>query len=226
MQGVGRDDAGDAAAADRHGRGASRQPAADRKHRSGPMTTADPHQAVPYRPDGRVVFETPRLIGRHLVAADAEPMFAVYGDAGAMRWVGDGNPLERERCVRWIDVTHRNYERYGYGMTALLDRTTHDVVGFIGLVHPNGQPEAELKYALRRACWGRGLATEAASARLAYAAAVLGLYHVIATAAPEHVVSHRVLLKAGLQRDGVRLNADGSQTQMFAWRAPSVQNAG
>jgi hypothetical protein len=42
-------------------------------------------------------------------------MFAVYGDAGAMRWVGDGRPLDRDRCVRWIDVTHRNYELHGYG---------------------------------------------------------------------------------------------------------------
>ena len=191
------------------------------------MTLPEPLAAVPYQPDGRVIFETPRLIARHLVSADADAMFAVYGDAGAMRWVGDGNPLERERCVRWIDVTHRNYERYGYGMTALLDRATHDVAGFIGLVHPNGQREAEIKYALRRDYWGRGLASEAATGMLGYAAAVLGLDHVIATAAPEHVISHRVLSKAGLQRDGVRRNADGSQTQIFAWRrAASGQNDG
>ena len=191
------------------------------------MIVPEPLPAVPYQPDGRVIFETPRLIARHLVAADADAMFAVYGDAGAMRWVGDGKPLERERCVRWIDVTHRNYERYGYGMTALLDRATHDVAGFIGLVHPNGQREAEIKYALRRDYWGRGLASEAATGMLGYAAAVLGLDHVIATAAPEHVISHRVLSKAGLQRDGVRRNADGSQTQMFAWRrAASGQNDG
>ena len=190
------------------------------------MTTPEPHAPLPYRPDGRVIFETPRLIGRHLIAADVDAMFAVYGDAGAMRWVGDGSPLERERCVRWIDVTHRNYELHGYGMTALLERTTRDVAGFIGLVHPNGQLDAELKYALRRAYWGRGLATEAATGMLAYAASVLRLDHVIATAAPEHVVSHRVLLKAGLQRGDLRRNADGSQTQLFAWRAAPGQNAG
>ena len=189
------------------------------------MTTAATGEPLTYRPDGRVIFETARLIGRHLVAADADDMFAVYGDAGAMRWVGDGNPLERERCVRWIDVTHRNYERYGYGMTALLDRTTRDVVGFIGLVHPDGHPDAEIKYALRRTYWGRGLATEAAIGMMAYAASVLGLDNLIATAAPEHAVSHRVLLKAGLQRNGLRHNADGSQTQMFVWRAGPSQNA-
>ena len=74
------------------------------------MTMPEPQAAVPNRPDGRVVFETPRLIGRHLVAGDADAKFAVYGDAGAMRRVGDGNPLERGRCGRWPacsgDVRH------------------------------------------------------------------------------------------------------------------------
>ena len=188
------------------------------------MTTRADLAALPCRPEGQVIFETPRLIGRHLVASDADAMFAVYGDAGAMRWVGDGEPLDRDRCVRWIDVTHRNYALHGYGMTALIDRATRDVIGFCGLVHPNGQLEAELKYALRRAWWGRGLATEGAIGMLAYAASVLGLDHVIATAAPEHLVSHRVLMKAGLQRGAVRRNDDGSLTQLFAWYAAQRQN--
>ena len=188
------------------------------------MTSPVDDLPTPYRPDGRVIFETPRLIGRHLVASDLDAMHAVYGDAGAMRWVGDGQPLERERCARWIDVTHRNYELRGYGMTALVDRATRDTVGFCGLVHPNDQVEAELKYALHRAWWGRGLATEGATGMLAYAASVLGLDHVMATAAPEHVASHRVLLKAGLQRGAMRHNADGSLTQMFTWHGAPRQN--
>jgi len=59
---------------------------------------------------------------------------------------------------------------------------------------------------------------------LAYAASVLGLDHVVATAAPEHLVSHRVLVKAGLVRGAVRRNEDGSLTQLFAWHAAPRQN--
>ena len=123
-------------------------------------------------------------------------------------------------------MTHRNYALRGYGMTALVDRATGDTVGFIGLVHPNDQIAAELKYALHRAWWGRGLATEGATGMLAYAASMLGLEQVMATAAPEHTLSHRVLIKAGLQRGAVRHNADGSLTQLFAWHAASRQNVG
>jgi hypothetical protein len=73
-------------------------------------------------------------------------------------------------------VTHRNYALRGYGMTALVDRATGDTVGFIGLVHPNDQIEAELKYALSTAPGGAGgLRPKGATGMLAYAASMLGL---------------------------------------------------
>jgi len=166
---------------------------------------------------GAAEFETARLIGRRLAAADAAAMHAVYGHAEGMRWVGDGRPLTRERCERWIEITQRNYAQRGYGMYALVERASGAVIGFCGLVHPDGQADAEIKYALHADAWGRGYATEAARALLAYGRDVHGLRRVIATAAPEHAVSHRVLLKAGLRMGALRRNDDGSSTQLFDW---------
>lgn len=145
-------------------------------------------------------------------------MLDVYGDAEAMRWVGDGQPLDLAQCEHWVEVTHRNYAARGYGMFALVGLGSRAVIGICGLVHPGGQVEAEFKYALRREHWGQGLASEAAAAMLAAGASVFGLDHVIATAAPDNVASHRVLLKAGMQRGPVQCNADGSDTQVFFWR--------
>lgn len=169
--------------------------------------------------DGAVVFTTARLVGRRWVPADVDAVQAVYGDADAMRWVGDGEPITRSDSERWMEVTANNYRTRGYGMFALVDRTGGDVVGFCGLVHPGGQVEAEVKYALRRSHWGLGLATEAVVALLAYGASVHGLRQVIATTAPENEASHRVLLKAGLRKAELRDNDDGSQTQVFRWEA-------
>jgi RimJ/RimL family protein N-acetyltransferase len=142
----------------------------------------------PLPPVSHYLVETERLGVRRLGPGDADALHDVYGDAEAMRWVGDGRPLDRAGCERWVEVTERNYRTRGYGMYALVDRATGEVVGFAGLVHPDGQPEAELKYALRRAHWGRGLATEAAAALLRHAAESLGIARVIATVAPEHLV--------------------------------------
>jgi [ribosomal protein S5]-alanine N-acetyltransferase len=170
--------------------------------------------------DETQLFDTERLRVRRLHEGDVDALLAVYGDAEAMRWVGDGQPLSRERCVEWVAVTQRNIATRGYGMCALADRHGGEVLGFCGLVHPGGQPEAELKYALRRTAWGRGLASEAAAGMLAYAARTLGLVRVIATAAPQHLASHRVLLKAGMRHGERRTNEDGSSTQVFVWHAP------
>jgi len=55
-----------------------------------------------------LLFETPRLQVRRLEDADLDALLAVYGDAEAMRWVGDGRPLDRARCEEWLAVTRRN----------------------------------------------------------------------------------------------------------------------
>lgn len=53
-----------------------------------------------------------------------------------------------------------------YGDADVVERRAMDVIGFCGLVHPNGQPDAEIKYALRREQWGQGFASEAAAGLL------------------------------------------------------------
>jgi RimJ/RimL family protein N-acetyltransferase len=166
-----------------------------------------------------VVFATERLIGRHLEPGDLAALVAVYGDPDAMRWVGNGEPLDRAGCRRWLDVTADNYRRRGYGMCALVERHSGITVGFCGLVHPDGQAEAEIKYALARDHWGRGFATEAARAMLGYGASAHGLSRIIATTAPENTASHRVLEKAGMRSTALRENDDGSFTQLFEWQA-------
>jgi ribosomal-protein-alanine N-acetyltransferase len=167
------------------------------------------------------LFETERLCCRRWAARDLAALLAVYGDVEAMRWVGDGQPLSEAAARRWLTVTHDNYVRRGYGMFALEERQrAGDVIGFCGLVHPGGQAEAEVKYALRRTHWGQGLATEAVRGLLAYGAARHGLVTIIATVAPDNVASLRVLAKAGLTPERLRTNDDGTRTHVLVWRAP------
>ena len=177
--------------------------------------------ALPPSPaDAPTVFESPRLRCRHWVAADRDAVLEVYGDADAMRYVGDGTPLPEVDADRWLDVTARNYARRGYGMFALEDRASGRLVGFAGLVHPGDQPEAEVKYALARPWWGRGLATEAVRHLLEVAASRYGLTDVIATVAPAHAASQRVLARAGLSRRADRVHADGTRTVVFGCTLP------
>ncbi len=175
--------------------------------------------------DTAALFETPRMRCRRWVPDDLDAIHAVYADPESMRWVDDGLPLSRERCAEWFDITRANYARRGYGMFALDDRKTGETVGFCGLVHPGGQPEPEVKYAIRRSRWGEGLATEAVVALLEFGARELGLDTVIATIAPENLASQRVVSKAGARLVDVLHHDDGSSTQVYEWTSPCEQSA-
>ncbi|MEM6436838.1 MAG: GNAT family N-acetyltransferase [Cyanobacteria bacterium P01_D01_bin.115] len=166
----------------------------------------------------KIVFTTKRLAVRRWRDSDLDAILAVYGDAKAMQWVDDGEPITLEEALRWLDVTRSNYEQRGYGMFAVEMPSSPEVIGFCGIVHPDGQKEAEIKYAYRRSYWGRGIATEIARGVIEYGAKTCGLDYMIATTAPENTASHQVLLKAGMKRGELRDQGDGSQTQLFYWR--------
>jgi hypothetical protein len=51
------------------------------------------------------IFDTARLRARRLQPGDLDAMSAVYGDADAMRWVGDGTPIGWDDCVKWLELT-------------------------------------------------------------------------------------------------------------------------
>lgn len=161
------------------------------------------------------VFTSPRLHCRRWKVTDRSALLRIYGDVDAMRFVGDGSTLTGDEADLWLRVTADNYDRRGYGMFTLLDRATGVIVGFAGLVHPGGQVEAEVKYALARDRWGEGLATEAVVHLLDAAASRFGLGQVIATIAPGHLASQRVVSKAGMTRAPDRTEEDGSVTWVY-----------
>lgn len=163
----------------------------------------------------RMLFETERLRARRLTSADVDALHAVYGHVGAMKYVGDGEPLDRDGCANWVTVTDANFEKRGYGMIALEGRSTGEVIGFAGIVHPDQQPEAELKYAFRQDQWGRGLATEAAIGITNFARANWNVKEIIATVHPDHAGSMKVLSKAGFLHVRDRVNDDGSVTSVW-----------
>jgi RimJ/RimL family protein N-acetyltransferase len=167
-----------------------------------------------------MLFETQRLLVRELHPDDEDAMLAVYGDGDAMRFVGDGQPLDRATCRRWISVTQNNCATRGYGMNAVVLRASGRVAGFAGLVHPGQQALPEVKYAFLRQHWGQGLATELVPALLAFGRANWGLEEIIATVAPEHGASQRVLAKAGMHPLPPRHNDDGSTSLVFSTRPP------
>lgn len=166
------------------------------------------------------VFETARMAVRRWRDSDLPDLMAVYGDAEAMKWVGDGQPITENECLEWLVVTQRNYAMRGYGMFAVEFKSEPGVIGFCGIVHPDGQEEAEVKYAYLRRFWGRGIATEILRGLIGYGVSAHGITRLIATTAPENSASQAVLTKAGMSRGELRQDEDGEFTQLFEYEVP------
>ena len=77
--------------------------------------------------------------------------------------------------------------------------------GFVGLARPRFEahftPCVEIGWRLASAYWGKGYATEAARAVLAYAFTILKLDEVVSFTVPENVRSQSVMCKIGMARD-------------------------
>ncbi len=166
---------------------------------------------------GEQVFATRRLRCRRWNASDLESVYAVYADPEGARWVGDGQPISYSDSERWLEVTASNYATRGYGMFALEESATSELVGFCGLVHPEGQTVAETKYALYKSFWGRGYATEALIGLRTYASEEHDQARVIATVAVQNLASQRVLVKAGFGFHAARLEGEGETTLVYQW---------
>jgi len=159
---------------------------------------------------------------RRINDRDIDALYRVYSDPLGCKWVGDGLPITKEACERWVVVTQNNYKQRGYGMFAveLIEDTQSQgdrgrAIGFCGLVHPGGQEVAEIKYALNRSLWGQGFGVELAGAMLTYALDRLDIDRVIATIAPQNAASIRIVERIGMTRTDPRQEDDGSVTEVY-----------
>lgn len=124
-------------------------------------------------------------------------MLAVLGDPVAMQFYPAA--FDRAGVGTWISRNQQRYIHDGFGLWAMVLKTSGEVIGDCGCVvqEVDGQKEIEVGYHVRRDLWGMGYATEAAKACVEYAFS-LGAKRVISMIRPENLQSRRVAEKNGL----------------------------
>jgi [ribosomal protein S5]-alanine N-acetyltransferase len=147
---------------------------------------------------------TPRLILRELLPSDDKGMFELDSDPEVMRYIGvkPFDTIEQSREV--IEMVRQQYIDNGIGRWAVIEKSTNDFIGWAGLKlvtkETNGHTNFyDLGYRLIRRHWGKGFATEAARASLAYGFDTMKLHTICATADMENTASRNVLEKVGMK---------------------------
>ena len=146
--------------------------------------------------------ETERLVLRMFRESDTDAYAEMVGDPEVMRFLGGGQPVPRAEAWRNMAMILGHWQLRGYGMWAVEEKATGEMVGRVGCWRPEGWPGLEVGWTLRRRFWGRGYATEAARASLSYAFTTLGQTRVISLIAPENVNSIRVAERLGEKPEG------------------------
>ncbi len=109
--------------------------------------------------------ETTRLLTRKLVAEDYKTWSAFFDDPEATEFFPFLEPVSsEERAKWWIERQLARYREQRYGLQALIDKESGEMVGQCGLLAQDidGKTELEVGYQIFKKHWGKGYATEAA----------------------------------------------------------------
>jgi RimJ/RimL family protein N-acetyltransferase len=163
------------------------------------------------------VIETERLVLRPPEARDLGAIVRQITDPEVMRYISMGVALTPEDAPSRFASMRRGWDEDGFGRFMLDRRDTGETIGRVGLLvwdplvwaagtrrELGDTAEIELGWTLERAAWGRGYATEAATAVRDWALREVAPRRLISLIHPDNVASIAVARRIGEQhRDDV-----------------------
>ena len=108
--------------------------------------------------------ETERLILREYTMNDFDALYEIMSDPETMQHYPA--PFDEARTRRWIEWNLENYQKYGWGLWAVVLKETGEFIGDCGITLQDidGQLLPEIGYHIHKKYWRRGFAKEAARA--------------------------------------------------------------
>ena len=108
--------------------------------------------------------ETKRLTLRELTMEDFDALHEILSDPETMQHYPA--PFSEKQTRRWIVRNMERYAEFGFGLWAVILKETGELIGDCGITMQNihGAICPEIGYHIRRDCWRRGYASEAARA--------------------------------------------------------------
>jgi RimJ/RimL family protein N-acetyltransferase len=149
------------------------------------------------------IFETQRLFLREMTEADAGHLLALSRNPNVMRYIRGEAPLTTQEAALAV-LRERIFPQYalGLGRWACIDKRSGEYLGWCGIKHMPAVREYDLGYRFFEHHWGKGYATEAASAAGDFARERLRGERVVGKALRDNVASRRVLEKIGMVFEG------------------------
>jgi RimJ/RimL family protein N-acetyltransferase len=146
---------------------------------------------------------TDRLDLRRFRPSDVDELTPVFAQDEVWRYPY-GRGMSRDETEAFVGSQLAHWDEHRFGLWVAGERATGRTVGYAGLAIPTFLPEilpaVEVGWRFEPAVWGRGYATQAATAALDEAFTTLGLDEVCSLPQVDNPASCRVADRLGLRR--------------------------
>lgn len=145
------------------------------------------------------IIETDRLIFREMTQTDLPALKAILQDERVM-YAYEGS-FNDEETMSWLNRQLDRYQKYGFGLWALILKETGKMIGQCGItMQPYKDKEiAEIGYLLAHKYWHNGYATEAAEGCREYGFNTLHLTELYSIIRDTNLASQNVAIRNGMR---------------------------
>lgn len=143
------------------------------------------------------ILETERTKIRPLTPKDAEHFYMLNQDPEVLKYTGD-DPFETIEAAREFLEQYDQYEKYGIGRWAVINKENEEFLGWCGLKYSPETNEYDIGFRFHKKYWNNGYATETSKAFIDFGLNTLKLNEIIGRVMSDNVASVRVLQKIGM----------------------------
>ncbi|HEY5337033.1 MAG TPA: GNAT family N-acetyltransferase [Rhizomicrobium sp.] len=153
-----------------------------------------------------LVIETDRLILREHRLADFTAYAAMRADPLVMKYMGKGDLLSEEEAWAKFLATAGHWNTVGYGTWAVEEKVSGDLIGGLGFAEKKRPPEhpasgaPEMGWSFAAAAHGKGFASEALDAALAWGRDFFGAERTVCVISTDNAASIRLAQRHGFRQ--------------------------
>ena len=162
--------------------------------------------------------ETDRLILRGWSESDFEAIAEVYSDEEHVQYFG--GVKSRWEAWRYFAGLIGHYHLRGYTMFSITEKSSNEMIGWAGPWFPEGWPEPELGYIIKRSANGKGFAFEATKAALLYIYSNLKWKTAISQIDVNNIASKKLAEKLGASFEKNALLFDKYESEVWRHLTP------
>ena len=130
---------------------------------------------------------------------DLDKLIELRSDSEVNKYLGGTRLQNPEAIAKRLQVYIDCYDKFGFGVTAMIWKETGEIIGWSGLMPLENSGEIEVGYGMIKEFWGKGIGLETALGWLDYGFNQAGLERIVAVAEPENVGSWRIMEKCGMR---------------------------